>query len=116
MRVGIDIIETSRIAKSISKVHFVERVFSKDEIELCNSKQNPIESFSARFCVKEAFSKALGTGVRNFSLNEVSTLNDNLGCPYIVLTGEAKELAKDFKISVSISHTKEYATAIVILE
>lgn len=116
MRVGIDIVETSRIAKSITKPRFLERVYSKEEISLCNSKKNPVESFSARFCVKEAFSKALGTGVRNFSLNEVSTLNDPLGCPYVVLSGYAKELAKGFKVSVSISHTKEYATAIVILE
>ncbi len=116
MRVGIDIVETSRIAKSITKPRFLERVYSTEEISLCNSKKNPVESFSARFCVKEAFSKALGTGVRNFSLNEVSTLNDPLGCPYVVLSGDAKELAKGFKVSVSISHTKEYATAIVILE
>jgi len=116
MRVGIDIVEISRIKKSIQNPRFVERVYSLDEIELCKSKKNPVESFAGRFCAKEAFSKALGTGVRDFSLNEISTLNDDLGCPFIILSGNAKIIAKDYKISVSISHTKEYATAIVILE
>ena len=62
-----------------------------------------------------AFGKALGTGVRDFELNDVTTLNDKLGAPYIILTGKALEIAGDKNISVSISHTKEYATAIVII-
>lgn len=108
-------VEIARVAKSVSKPHFVERVFSKEEIELCYSKKNPIESFSARFCVKEAFAKALGTGVRGFNLNEVSTLNDSLGCPYVVLSGNAKSLAQGLEVSVSITHTRDYASAVVIL-
>jgi holo-[acyl-carrier protein] synthase len=115
VRVGIDVVETSRIAKSANRPNFLERVFSTEELALCTAKRNPIESLSARFCVKEAFGKALGTGVRGFSLCEVSTLNDPLGCPYVVLTGNAKELARGYAVSVSVSHTKEYATAVVVL-
>lgn len=115
MRVGIDMVEVSRVGKSLTKPRFIERVFSKEEFELCQSKTNPVESLSARFCVKEAFAKALGTGVRGFNLNEVSTLNDAQGCPYVVLTGKAKALAQGLDISVSITHTKDYASAIVII-
>lgn len=115
MRTGIDIIEIRRIEKSISNRHFIERVYSPEEIEICERKKNRAESYAGRFCVKEAFAKALGTGVRGFELSEVSTLSDSLGCPYISLKGKALELAGDYKFSVSISHTKEYATAIVIM-
>ena len=65
--------------------------------------------------MKEAFGKAIGTGVRDFELNEVSTLTDELGRPYVVLSGNAKKIAGDKKISVSITHTNEYAQAAVIL-
>jgi holo-[acyl-carrier protein] synthase len=115
VRVGIDLVEVSRVAKSLDRPHFMERVFSKEEIALCQTKPNPVESLSARFCVKEAFAKAIGTGVRDFKLNEVSTLNDALGCPYVVLSGKAKAIAEGLEVSVSITHTKEYASAVVIV-
>lgn len=115
MRTGIDIIEIKRVEKSISNNHFIERVYSPEEIAVCESRKNRAESYAGRFCVKEAFAKALGTGVRGFELNEVSTLTDSLGCPYISLKGKALKLAENYKFSVSITHSKEYAAAIVIM-
>lgn len=114
MRVGIDSIETERIAKSLEINGFLEKVYSDNEIELFKARSFKAETIAANFAVKEAFSKALGTGVRGFSLNEVSVLRDELGCPYLELEGNAKEIANGLNFTVSITHTKTVATAIVI--
>lgn len=114
MRVGIDTVEIARIEKSMMIPGFRERAFSADEIEMIEKKGNPLQSYAANYAAKEAFSKALGTGVRGFSLTEVSILRDNLGAPYISLTGRAEELAKDISFTVSLTHTRKDATAIVI--
>lgn len=115
MRIGIDIVEVERIKKSILNTRFLERVFSKDELKIFEKRNFNPETIAGRFCVKEAFGKALGTGVRDFELNDVSTINDDLGAPHVVLTGKALELAGNSEIKVSISHTKKYATAVVML-
>lgn len=116
MRVGIDIVEIERIKKSSQKGRFMERVFSQKEVALFSTKKLPCESMAGNWAAKEAFSKALKTGVRDFSLNEISVLRDDLGAPFLELTGNAKELADSLNLDfdVSISHTKEYATAVVI--
>lgn len=116
MFVGIDTIEVERIKKSVSKERFVERVYSEKESALFLTKKNPYQSMAGNWAAKEAFSKAVRTGVRNFSMNEVSVLRDELGAPYLELTGCAKELADRLKLdfSVSITHTKELASAVVI--
>lgn len=115
MNVGIDLVEIPRIEKCIQREGFLKRFFSKEENELFATKKNPAETVAGRFCVKEAFSKALGTGVRDFSLDEITTLNDELGAPYIKLTGKAAELLGKRRLSVSITHTKQYASAVVII-
>ena len=114
MRVGIDSIEIDRISKSLEISGFLEKVFSEKEIELFKARNFKAETVAANFAVKEAFSKALGTGIRGFSLNEVSVLRDELGCPYLELAGNAKEVAYGLNFSASITHTKTVATAIVI--
>ncbi|MDO5559595.1 MAG: holo-ACP synthase [Oscillospiraceae bacterium] len=115
MNIGIDMIEIDRISKSIKIPGFIEKVYSPQEIEIYKKRRENPEVLAGRFCVKEAFSKALGTGVRNFELDEVSTLNDELGRPYIVLSGNALRLLGDRSVSVSITHTKTYAQAAVII-
>lgn len=116
MNVGIDLVEIERIRKSSQKGRFMERVFSEKESALFLTKKNPFESMAGNWAAKEAFSKAVKTGVRDFSLNEISVLRDELGAPYIELSGKAKELAESMGLDfdVSISHTKDYATAVVI--
>ncbi len=115
MEVGIDLVEIQRIKKSSQIPGFIEKVYSKEEIALYQRRKNSMEVLAGRFCVKEAFGKAIGTGVREFELNEVSTLTDELGKPYVVLSGNAAKIAEGKQISVSITHTKEYASAVVIL-
>ncbi|WP_124101003.1 holo-ACP synthase [Ruminococcus sp. Marseille-P6503] len=114
--VGIDLIEIARIEKSVKSRRFVERVFSEKEIALFSSKSNSAESMAGNWAAKEAFSKALGTGVRDFSLNEVSVLRDGLGAPYLELTGNAEKIADKLglEFSVSITHTSQLAQAVCI--
>lgn len=114
MRVGIDTVEIARIEKSLMIPGFKERAFSAEEIEIIESKGNPTQSYAANYAAKEAFSKAIGTGIRGFSLTEVSILRNTLGAPYIVLSGRAEELAKDLSFTVSLTHTRKDASAIVI--
>ena len=64
---GVDVVRIDRIAKSIQNPRFLERVFSAEEIEAFARKNMPVQSIAAAFSAKEAFSKALGTGVRGFS-------------------------------------------------
>ncbi len=116
IKCGTDIIEINRINKSIKNPKFLARVFSPMELKYFTSKSfNPC-SIAANFCAKEAFSKALGTGFRGFSMNEISVLRDSVGAPYFIFSGRAKKIvsAEKFKLSLSLSHSREYATAVVI--
>lgn len=113
---GIDLVEISRIRNSLRNPRFLTRVFSSDEQEFLLAKKDMAASAAANFAAKEAFSKALGTGVRRFELAEVSVLRDDLGAPYLKLEGKAKEIAQKQNLcfSVSLTHTKEYASAVVV--
>lgn len=118
MVIGIDSIEIDSIENSIKSSRFVERVYGElelSELELCGESQKS-QRFAALFAAKEAFSKALGTGIRGFSLNEVEVLHEENGKPYLYLSGNAKELAQKtgYNFEISITHTKSVATAIVI--
>ncbi len=118
---GIDMIETERVAEKIGKeAGFRELVFSKKEIEYCESKTNKFEHYAARFAAKEAFLKAIGTGwASGTAFNEIEIFNDVNGKPEIMLHGETATTLGAMhiqKISVSLSHLKTIATAVVIRE
>jgi holo-[acyl-carrier protein] synthase len=120
--IGTDLIEVARIAKQIDgQGRFKTKLFTKNEIEYCDSfKANRAQHYAARYAAKEAFFKALGTGYRGkLTFTEISIENDDLGKPEIVLSGNTKVLAEDkgfANIQVSLSHVKEYACAVVIIE
>ncbi|HZK21490.1 MAG TPA: holo-ACP synthase [Oscillospiraceae bacterium] len=118
MVIGIDSIEIDSIENSIKSKRFVERVYGTtelSELKLCGENQKA-QRCAALFAAKEAFSKALGTGIRGFSLSEVEVLHESSGKPYLHLSGSAKELAhkSGYSYEISITHTKSVATAIVI--
>ena len=113
---GNDIIEINRIEKAISKEGFKEKVFTEKELKLIISKGNKAETYAGRFSAKEAISKAFGTGVRGFKLLDIEILEDELGKPIVFLKNNLLLKYKDFNLSVSISHYKEYATAVAIVE
>ena len=119
--VGIDMIETQRVQAKISKESgFREMVFSENEINYCESKANKFEHYAARFAAKEAFFKALGTGWKNgTSFNEIEITNEDSGKPELVLLGETAKTIGPMsigKISVSLSHLKDIAAAVVVIE
>ncbi|MEP7107249.1 MAG: holo-ACP synthase [Ferruginibacter sp.] len=118
---GMDMIEVERLAAKIGKESgFRELVFSKKEIDYCESKANKFEHYAARFAAKEAFFKALGTGWLNgTAFNEIEISNDEKGKPVLSLLGETAGIiaARNFKnISVSLSHLKTIASAVVVIE
>ena len=119
---GVDIVEIDRIRKAVENEKFVERVFTKFEVEYCNSKKaGKYESFAARYAAKEAALKAFGTGMarRGLSINDIEVRNDSLGKPEIRLYGQAMveyEAIMAKSISISLSHSSEYAVAVVIIE
>ena len=118
---GIDIIDVERIAQRVGKDSgFRELVFSRDEINYCDSKASRFQHYAARFAAKEAFLKAIGRGwVNGLSLFEIELVNEANGRPVMRISGQTEiELAPlGIKIiHVSVSHLKTMATAIVILE
>ena len=118
MWIGLDMVEISRMAGCLEHAHFVERVFGEREREEWMLRRFAPQSAAAAFAAKEAFSKALGTGIRGFSLTEVQLLHDELGAPYLSLSGRAERLAqeKGLTFAVSLTHTNEMAAAVVVAQ
>jgi len=117
---GIDIVEVSRIQKAVeNSKNFKHRIFTELEIDYCESMHNKYPSYAARFAAKEAFLKAMGTGLtRGILWKDIEVINDEYGKPQISLHSVAKEIYDDFclsRIFVSLSHTKSSAIASVIL-
>jgi holo-[acyl-carrier protein] synthase len=120
---GVDLIETDRVLKLISRGRtFLEGIFTDLEVDYCSSKRYPEQHFAARFAAKEAFLKALGTGWRDgIGFSDIEVRHDALGKPLINLTVKAEDVLRrhvtsEYFIHVSLSHIKEYATATVIIE
>lgn len=114
--VGIDLVEINRMKESVKNPRFCSRVLGSTEYSQLALRGFPVQSVAASFSAKEAFSKALGTGLRGFSLNEVELLRDENGKPSIKLSGNALRIAQErgLEFSVSVTHTREYAAAVVI--
>ena len=120
--VGTDIVQVSRIKKSLKNKSFLLRLFNNDEIKKCKKTINASNCFAKRFAAKEAFSKALGTGIsRGINFNEIIILNDKNGKPFIKLINETQKNVKrkinqkNYKISLSLSDEKAYAVAFVTI-
>jgi holo-[acyl-carrier protein] synthase len=119
--VGIDMIEVARIEMKISKENgFRESIFSVQEISFCESKANKFEHYAARFAAKEAFLKATGFGLTlGYALSEIEIRNDVKGKPMLFLRGNFKDQADQHKwnkLHVSLTHLKDVASAVVIIE
>ena len=120
---GVDIVENSRIKKSILNDSFLNRVFTNEEILISKNMNNKSSYFAKRFAAKEAFVKSLGTGFRyGFNFKDISVINDKLGKPSFFITKKIKNLIKKrFKINsfnffLSISDEKKYSIAFVIFQ
>ncbi len=120
--VGTDVIEIARISQSIGRFgdRFLRRVFTPREIAYCRRRKNAAESFAARFAAKEAGAKALGTGIsRGVSCLELEVAREPSGKPSLSLSGRAAQRARQLgiaKSSLSLTHSKDIALAVVVME
>jgi holo-[acyl-carrier protein] synthase len=120
--IGTDLTEIKRIEQSVARFgdRFLERVFTPGEIAYCLQKKASAESFAARFAAKEAGAKALGTGIsRGISWREIEVRRQPGERPTLHLSGRAAERAARMGVtrtSLSLTHSRELAMAVVIME
>lgn len=118
--IGTDIAEVKRFEKWVENPQMLERFFNEKEMSSAKSLSAKCQHYAVRFAAKEAFSKALGTGITGFNLKEVYITNNSQGAPLLNIEGAALVLMEErlgkCKVFVSLSHEKEYALAFVVLE
>ncbi len=120
--VATDIVKTNRIQKLLKRKNVLEKLFNKEEIIKCKRIKKAENCFAKRFAAKEAFSKALGTGIsKGINFNQIIVLNEKNGKPFIKLIEntknnvEKKLKKKNYKISLSLTDEDEYAVAFVTI-
>ncbi|WP_136514074.1 holo-[acyl-carrier-protein] synthase [Geomonas edaphica] len=119
---GVDIVEIARFEKFLREGNdgLFQRLFTQREIDYCSVKKNCAQHYALRFAAKEAFLKALGTGLRDrLSWKDMEVVNDPLGKPELKLTGRAEELYRQAGLAgcfLSLSHDAGCAVAFVVLE
>ena len=113
IRTGTAIIEMSRIRKSCKNKRFLSQYFSADEIRFFVKHKLSTALIAENYCVKVAFAKAIGTGMRVIRAQDISVLRDRLGSPFVIAEGYAKMLEdrEGYVINVSVDHCKEYSVA-----
>lgn len=118
--IGTDIVEINRISDILSKQdRFIYKVFTEEEIRILRSRNMRPEFVAGRFAAKEAVSKALGTGFREFSFQDIEVINNELGKPEVRLYRKAEQIAGangKYNLQLSISHGRDAAIAYAILE
>lgn len=120
IRVGTDVVEIERMKRLIQKDSFLNKVFSREEIEYCQQKPKPEASFAARFAAKEAFFKALGTGLyaQGMGPQDVWITNDANGRPKLNFSEAAAQImaqiSTHWQTDVSLTHDGPVAVATVI--
>ena len=120
--VGVDIVDNTRIKKSIKNKNFISRVFSKKEISQSKKVKDKTNYYSKRFAAKESLSKAIGTGFRNdLNFKDITIVNDKYGKPSFILNNKVKKLiyskfkVKNIKISLSLADEKKYSIAFSVI-
>ena len=119
---GVDIIENKRLKKSLKIKGFINRVFTKFEVNKSKKINNKINYFAKRFAAKESLSKAIGTGFRaGLNFKDISIRNDKYGKPLYQLNNNIKKLiyskfkVKKIKISLSLADEKKYSIAFSVI-
>jgi len=119
---GVDIVDNTRIKKSIKNDNFIKRIYSNNEIKESKNVKNKVNFFAKRFAAKEAFVKSLGTGFRNgINFKDISVKNNNLGKPKLYLNKKIKSFLsnklkyKKYKIHLSLSDENKHSIAFVII-
>ncbi len=119
--IGTDIIEMDRIAKMVARGRpYLQTIFTPGEIEYCESKAKKSQHYAVRYAAKEAALKALGTGWRDgLAFSDIEVIDDARGQPQVSVHGKVKEMFEQNEIkraSISLSHSKDSAIAVIVLE
>ena len=121
--IGVDIVDKSRISKSLINNLFIKRIFSISEVLIAKKIKDKKSYYSKRFAAKEAFAKSIGTGFRNnLNFKDISIVNDKMGKPSFIINEKIKKIIKkqfrvtSFNFFLSISDEKKYSIAYVILQ
>tara|TARA_Y100000816_G_C25972185_1_gene507369 strand:+ start:75 stop:458 length:384 start_codon:yes stop_codon:yes gene_type:complete len=120
--IGTDVVNINRIKNSLKNKKFINRLFNKNEIKKCNAQINKANCYAKRFAAKEAFSKAIGTGIsKGMNFDEIIVYNIKSGKPGIRLLGNTKKKVnkiinkKKINIFLSLSDDKPFAVATVVI-
>ena len=120
--IGTDVVNINRITNSLKNKNFISRLFNKNEIKKCNAQINKANCYAKRFAAKEAFSKAIGTGIsKGINFDEIIVYNIKSGKPGIRLLGNTKKVVnkiinkKKINIFLSLSDDKPFAVATVVI-
>ena len=120
---GVDIIKNSRINNSLKIKGFLNRIFTKKEIQQGKKIKNKINFYAKRFAAKEAFVKAIGTGFRSdINFIDIEIKNYKNGKPYISLSKKLSNFLKKkfkierYKVFLSLSDEKDYSIAFVVID
>ena len=120
--IGVDLVQISRIDRMLKRWgdRFVRRVFAKNEAELCLGRPRPASALALRFAAKEAFSKAVGLGMRNgIRWRDIEVFHHPSGKPGLRLRGASAEISRKLgaeEIHLSLSDEGRYGMAFVVLE
>jgi holo-[acyl-carrier protein] synthase len=120
--IGVDVIECSRIQRSIERFgdRFLHRVFTDGEIEYSMSMKFPERHLAARFAGKEAVAKAFGTGIgKAMGWRNIDIRKKESGEPFLVFSGPAETFAAERGVAsalITLSHTENYAVACAVLQ
>jgi holo-[acyl-carrier protein] synthase len=117
--IGIDLVSVTRIRAALERYpeRFRNRIFTAAEVRFCETLGDKYPSYAGRFAAKEAFSKALGTGLRGaIGWTEIDVCDNERSRPTIKVSGRAAAILAGRKVHLSISHLPDYATAIVVIE
>jgi len=121
--IGVDLVSIPRIARALARFgdRFKAKVFTPGEIAYCEARSRPEYNYALRFAAKEAFSKALGVGLRQNGIRwrEVEVAPAPSGRPDLVVTGGAAQLCRQHAITgmfLSLSDEGEFGVAMVVLE
>ncbi len=117
--IGVDCTSVSRLAASIQRAHFVQRVFGPAEQALLESRgSRAAQTAAANFAAKEAFLKAVGTGLGGFDLADVQAVRRESGAPEYHFSGSAAEYMEKqgLRAHLSLTHEGDLATAFCVLE
>ncbi len=117
--IGIDMVRIARIERWMSQERLLSRCFDDEELAYARGRLNPVESLAANYAAKEAFSKAIGTGLRGLSMHDMLLRRNEAGRPELKFAERAQKCINSVggqHVYISLTHEGDYACAVVVIE